>query len=253
MKIVLTLVLSALVVNTCFSQNAPQPIKELNSDLADEIEEAKLLEKGEFQAEFGYAYTHFAEGPQPKIGQALLRYGLLKKFELRFLIEDGAARDRYLEETVESTSPLAFSFKFALLEDHKVLPDITLISYLKLPFTSHTSEQQPYWAPIVCVTLQNKFSDKWKLQYNPGIMQEAFSKEWLSFFNASLHYMAGEKTEVFLEYYGQYQAGKDPQHNAGLGASYQLNNFLEFFGVAGTTLNYNSYNLYLSGGLAMRL
>src|SRR4051812_49274912 len=95
-----------------FSQRAPEgTLKELNMDLPDETEETDLIEKGELQAEVAYLHTKFPEGAQPSIGQALLRYGLMEKLELRLLLEEGYARDKYMEETVQSTYPLAFSIK----------------------------------------------------------------------------------------------------------------------------------------------
>lgn len=252
MKTKFIVLATLLLSNVALAQQKYSPV-ELNMDLPDETEETDLVEKGEVQFEFAYLHTSFAKGAQPSIGQGLFRYGLSGKLELRFLIEDGYARDRYLEETVQSTSPLALSVKFALLEDHKILPDITLVSYLKLPFTSKTSEQNPYWSPVLSLAFQNKFGEKWKFEYNPGAMQEPFGLTWSSFFNASLHYKVTNKTELFAEYYGQYSTSEDPQHNAGLGLSYQVNNILEFFAVTGTTVNYNPYNRFFSGGLAVRI
>ncbi len=241
-----------MVSQNVFSQDK-QKMVELNMDLPDETEGTDLVEKDELQCEFAYLHTAFEKGESPIIGQGLLRYGLFKKLELRLLIEEGYERDKYFEQTVQSTSPLALSLKFAVIQDHKILPDITLAGYLKLPFTSKTSDQSQYWSPIFSVAFQNKIGKKWKFQYNPGVMQEPFGLSWSSFFNASLHYKVTDRTDVFSEYYGQYESGEDPQHNTGVGLSYQMNNMLAFYGVTGTTFNYDPYNRFFSAGLAIRL
>lgn len=249
----LLLLLTLTLAGMAQAQQAPhETFKEISADLPDETEETDLLDKGEFQVEAAFLHTQFASGSNPSVAQAVIRYGLLSRLELRLLVEDGFARDRYLEETVQSTYPLALSTKVSLLKEHPVLPDITLVAYLKLPFTSHTSEQNLYWSPAVSLAFQNKFKDKWKLKYNAGIQQEAFSKDWVEFFNASLHYKVSQRLEPFLEYYGQYQSGEDPQHNAGLGLFYQLSNALGIYAVGGSSIDYEPGNWFGSIGIVYR-
>lgn len=243
------------LAGTTFSQVAPQndPLKELNGDLSDETEETTLLDKGEIQFEFAYLHTAFISGIQPSIFQGLIKYGLFKRLELRLLIEEGYGRDKYIEETVQSTAPLAVSTKISLLKKHPILPDITLVAYLKLPFTSRTSEQLPYWSPNVSLAFQHKFGDKWKLEYNAGMQQEAYSTDWGEFANASLHFKVTDKAEVFAQYYGQYQSGEDPQHNAGGGLFYQFNNNVGVYCAAGSSILYATCSYCGSLGVVMRL
>lgn len=235
------------------SQEQKIHVPELNMDLPDETEETDLIEKGEVQVECAYLHATFNKGVQPSVMQGLLKYGLHSRFELRLFFEEGYGRDRYLEETVEATSPLALSFKWSLLKEHNVLPDVTLVGYLKLPITSHTREQNAYWSPIVSLAFQNKGGERWKLEYNPGLQQDPFGTSWTSFFNASLHYKVNDGLEIFSEYFGQYTASDPSCHNAGAGFSYQFNASWEAFAVAGTTINYSSTNRFFSTGLAFRI
>lgn len=252
-----TILISGLLL--CFAgagaqeQTPGQGSRAITADLPDETEETDLLEKGQLQAEIACLHTGFDKGIQPTIIQGLLRYGLLERLELRALIEDGAGRDRYMEETVQSTAPLALSAKVSLLKDHAVLPDITLVGYLKLPFTSRTKEQLPYWSPNLSLAFQNKLSDAWKLEYNMGAQQEAYSTDWAGFANASLHYRTEERFEFFIEYYGQYQKGESPFHNAGFGLFIQANSSIGFYAVAGRSIEYQPANYFVSCGAAFRL
>ena len=227
---------------------------EISTDLPDETEETDLIEKGSWQLETAVLLNRYKQGANSVIGQAMLRYGILDWLEVRLLIEDGRQRDKYMEETVQSTYPMAASAKIAILKDVKGLPDITIVSYLKLPFTSHSSEQKAYWSPIVLAAFQNKFShDKFKLEYNVGGQQEAYSADWVAFTNASLHYKLTEQLEVFTEYYAQFQSGEAPQHNIGGGVSFQLNNMLEFYVYKGSTVYYESTNDFYNGGVAIHI
>lgn len=224
----------------------------INADLPDETEETDLLEKGSLQAELAYLYTGFDSGVQPSIGQALIRYGLSERLELRALIEDGRGRDRYMEETAQSTAPLAVGAKLSLLKDHAVLPDITLVGYLKLPFTSRTRTQLPYWSPNVSLAFQHQLSETWKLEYNAGVQQQAYSTDWAGFVNASLHYKTEEGVELFAEYYSQYQNGEAPKHNAGLGLFMQVNKYAGFYLVGGRSIHYQPVSYFVSGGIVLR-
>jgi hypothetical protein len=253
MMITRTLCFILIVIVNSFGamcQEPARPLTEMTADLPDETEETSLLQKGQWQGEFAYLYTHFSKAPNPSIGQALIRYGALSRWEFRLLVEEGYARDRYLEETVQSTYPLALSTKLALLKGHPVLPDITFVGYLKLPFTAHSREQSLYWSPIVSLAFQHKLGDKWKLDYNGGGQQEPFGKNWSAFANGSIHYKISERLETFAEYYGQYQ--NDAQHNAGIGIFYQINNYSGIYGVGGRSIASKPYNYFFSAGLAFR-
>jgi len=224
----------------------------MNVDMPDETVETDVVEKGQFQLESAFLYNRFKEKPNAKIGQLLLRYGVTKRVELRLLAEDGQERDRYMEETVQSNYPLALGAKVVLLKDHEWLPDITLASLVKLPFTSRSKDQSAYWSPVFLLAFQNKLSEKWKLEYNAGIQQEVYSADWVWLANGSLHYKIVDPLEAFVEYYAQYKAGELPQHNVGGGFAYQLGNQVEFYVSGGSTVNYDEYNYFFSGGIAFR-
>lgn len=220
--------------------------------MPDETEETKLIDKGQWQLETAILFNGYEQNNTSVIGQALLRYGLADKAELRIIAEDGKNRDQYMEETVQSTSPLALGTKVSLVKDHKVLPDITLVAYVKLPFTSRTAEQKKYWSPILLAAFQNKFGEKWTLEYNAGLQQEAFSADWYWLANVSLHYKIADPLEVFTEYFAQYRAGEDPQNNLGGGIAYQLGQHIELYAAGGRTVNYQPYNYFASTGIAFR-
>lgn len=229
-------------------------LTEMNVDMPDETVETDLVEPGQLQAEAAFLYNRFRQASHARIGQLLLRYGVSKRLELRALAEDGCQRDRYMEETVQSTYPLAIGAKLVLLKDHgPLLPDLTLVATLKLPFTSRSGEQAAYWSPIFLLAFQNKLGENWKLEYNAGLQQEAYSTDWLWLANASLHRKIAKPLEVFAEYYAQYAPGEAPQHNLGGGLAWQLSNHTEVYVSGGSTIDYAEHNHFFSGGIAFRL
>lgn len=226
---------------------------EMNVDLPEQTEGTELVDKGRWQLGTGILYNRYKENPSSLIGRGLLRYGVSKRFELRLLVEDGKERDTYIEETVQSIYPLAVSAKLSLLKDVKGLPDITLITYLKLPFTSHSSEQKAYWSPTFIIAFTNELSDKWKLVYNAGAKQDAYGTEWQVLGNVALHYKLTQKLEIAAEYYAAYQPGENPSHNVGGSISYQVGRDITLYVNAGGTVFYDDQNHFFETGFAFRL
>ncbi len=253
LKTLITTALCLGIISCATAQNETRQLEEMHVDMPDETEETDLIEKGQIQLETSVLYNRYATLPNSIIGQAMLRYGVHKRIEVRLLMEDGKNRDTYIEKTVQSTAPMAIGAKVALLKDHCWLPDMTLVSYVKLPFTSRSKEQKNYWSPIFLLAFQNKVGEKLKIEYNAGIQQEAYSANWMWLANTSVHYKITDPFEVFVEYYAQFQQQELPVHNAGIGFAWQLNNTLEVYAATGSSIASENTNSFASGGIAIRL
>lgn len=247
-----------IALSVAFSANAqterkPAARKEMDVDLPDETEETTIIDAGEWQLETSVLHNRYNDGPSSTIGQLMLRHGVSERLEVRLLVEDGRQRDRYMEETVQSTYPLAASAKFVVLKDQKILPDITLVGYLKLPLTGRSRDQNAYWSPILLAAFQHQWGgDRWKLEYNGGAQQEAYSAAWVGLANASLHYKIVESVEVFGEYFAQFQPGEDPQHNVGGGIAWQCGAHVEIYAAAGSSIDTDRWNRFANAGIAFR-
>jgi len=226
--------------------------EEFNISIADKTEETGLLEKGQWQLEGGFLYNGYKKGAASEIEQFFIRYGLSKSIEVRVMTEEGNGRDRYIEETVQSTYPLSAGVKVKLLEDHAVLPDMTLVGYVHLPFTAHTKMQTLYWSPMIFMAFQHKLSDKWSIDYNAGAQQESYGTSWSGLFNGSVHYKFTKDLETFIEYFAQYEPLVLPQHNAGAGLTYSIGKHIALYLSGGHTIFYADYNYFLSAGAALK-
>ena len=234
------------------AQKKPGKLIEMNVDLPDETEETDLLDQKELQVETAVVYSAYKIHPSSVIGQVLLRYGLFKKLELRLLVEDGRSRNQYMTGTVQGTAPLSASIKVPLLKDHTFFPDISLVALVSLPLTAQTKQETGYWSPLLLLAFQHK-TGKWKLEYNAGVQQLAFSTNWAITANASLHYKLNRQLELFTEYFAQFQPGEIPQHNAGGGIAFQINNWAEIYCTAASSLGQESHNWFSSAGAAFKL
>jgi hypothetical protein len=134
--------------------------KEMNTDRPDQTDETHLVDKGQLQLETGFLYNNFDTGHSAWISRTLIRYGISKKWEAGILVEQGSERNRYLQETVQSTYPLALRVKASIIQNHTWLPDITLIGYLQLPYTSMHTKQGWRRSPSTLRRTQSIFDSR---------------------------------------------------------------------------------------------
>jgi hypothetical protein len=223
----------------------------IQGDRPDQTDGASLLHKQEFQVEQEFYYNHFREGAPAYITSTLVRYGLFSRLETRLLVEDGKERDKFVEKTTQGLYPLAFSFKLALLKDHRILPDITLVHYLQLPLTSRTGEDR-YWSPCFLLALEKELGN-FTVTTNTGIKWEAFepSHSWQA--TADVKYELSRRTEVYAEYFAHYSSQQHPLHNADVGILYHLSPRWMISLAGGSTLFSHEPNRFLTTGIAFRL
>jgi Putative MetA-pathway of phenol degradation len=225
----------------------------MHTDWPDQSEDVKVMKPGQVQFETGMIYNSFDKGKNAFIAHELIRFGVVKKLELRMLVEDGRQRDRYIEETSQSVYPISLSAKYSLLEDHDWLPDVTVVGYVKLPFTSRSSSQTAYWSPAFIAAFEQELTKKLKLEYNAGIRQNAYDKEYAWIGTAGLLYDLSPKLEVFAEYFAQYQPEEAPQHNIDAGLLYDIGRNMQLDLAAGSTIFYEEPNRFLSLGFCYRV
>jgi hypothetical protein len=226
---------------------------EMNPDRPDQTEEVHLVPKGKFMLETGVSTNKFDTGRNANILKAMLRYGLMKRVELGILTEQGRDRNRYIEETVQSTYPLALRLKIALLEKHEWLPDITLVSYWQVPVSKNDKGDQARNSISMLLAFLHELSDKWRIEYNAGFQEEAFSKDIAWQIYTSVHYKLNEKLESFVGSYSQFQKHKQPFHNIDIGLGYKLKENLQLDVAAGTSVGYPEPNKFLSIGFSIML
>jgi len=218
----------------CMSQQA------METDRPDQVENTHVLNPRELQLETGFIANRH-DGNNEYIGRGLARYGAFHGVELRLLLEDGKDRDTYIEETAQGNFPLAVGGKLSIVEGKPSLPDITLIAYLKLPFTSHTGEQAKYWSPAAILAFSNALSPKIDVNYNIGIKQDAFDNMYAWQSAIALQWKVSEKYDLFVEYFGQYQDGSLPEHNADAGMAYLITNNIQVDFALGSGIGDNEF------------
>lgn len=243
-----------ILASTCLAIASITTAQEgIESDRPDQTESVYVLDKGKLQLETGMLYDFYGSDSDPLIGQAMIRYGVTDKMELRLLVEEGKERDLYMEEAPESVYPLSISSKLSIIEGHSWLPDFTLVGYVKLPFTSHSSEQRAYWSPSLIAAFKNKLTQNWSVEYNAGVKQDAFSKNISWAGSCASQHELSDALEIFVEYFGQYERSESPVHNVDAGLLFKFRKNMQADISAGTNVLADEANRFVSIGYSVRL
>jgi len=235
---------------------------ELSTDRPDQSEAPRLVPRGYLQAEAGAMVTRFLEegpavGPRTAhTGVAFLRYGLARRLELRAVLEEGRGRDRFIQETTQGLYPLALGGKVSIVEEQRgLLPEASLVAYVNLPFLARTDSQRRQYNPAFIAAFENKFLERWEIEYNVGWKMDAFDKgyEWMA--SASLHRELSKKLKLFAEYFAHYPPGDAPLHNWDGGAMYLLADNIQIDAAVGSSIRAQPQNRNFFGavGLSARL
>lgn len=259
MKKSIVLLLLALLSTTCKyafgQQQDTTEAEELSTDRPDQSEAPKLVPKGSFQIEAGAVATRFREedksGEQTALtGVMFLRYGLLKRLELRAVVEEGRLRDRFIQETTQGLYPLALGAKVALIEEQKgLLPEASLIGYINLPFLARADSQRGLYSPAIIAAFENKFLRKWEVEYNVGWKQDAFDTDYEWMGSLSLHYEVSDKLKLFTEYFAHYPPNEPALHNIDGGLMYLLKDNIQIDFALGSSIKAQAENSNYFGAI----
>lgn len=228
------------------TQAFAQDSEPISTDRPDQSDGVYTLPKNAFQLETGLLYGK--ESDDYFFHNTMLRYGLFNKTEVRLEIDYGR------QFGITGLLPTSISIKQALIEQNGLLPAISAIGSVALPFLS-SSEFRPDKVPLgLTLAFENELSDHFSLAYNLGGFGDGYSDELNWLVTANLGYSPIEKVSFFLEYFATYADGIPPDHNADMGVLWLLKNNLQLDIAAGTSLFRNSSgnNRFVTIGFSYR-
>jgi len=223
----------------------------ITTEQPDQSYGAEVLEKNSFQLESSLYYNHINDSNDPIITSNLLRYGIGKSVELRLMIEQGNYRDTYIEKTSQSLYPLALGTKVEIVREGRSCPGLALVGYVQLPFTNF-DQQHSRWSPAL-IAAAEKGIGNFTITANIGCKQQAFESGWEYITTTDIKYEVNDHLQLFAEYFGQYQGGEDPVHNADGGILWQASARFQLHLAAGSSLNYSPSYFFINTGFALLL
>ena len=231
----------------CFCQQLP-PIQ---LDRPDQTECPFIVPKKYFQTEIGFAYEKInTDASGFVLPTALIKYGINDKLELRLITE--IEQQKFVNKKSTGLNPITIGFKTKLVEEKNILPMISFIGHLSLPFAATKEYKADHFAPAFRFTFQHTLSTKFSLAYNLGAEWDGFTAAPTFLYTLTTGFSASGKIGTFLELYGFAAQHYRADHRLDAGITYLINNDIMLDVSTGTGISPNAPEYFVSAGFSFR-
>ena len=246
-KINFTVSLLLFCIKDCCCQQLPS----IQLDRPDQTECPFTVPKKYIQAEIGFAYEKINKNASGFIlPTALIKYGVNDHFELRLITE--IQQQKSPDEKITGLTPLTIGFKTKLLPQKGILPMVSFIGHLSLPFAAGKKYKAQFYAPAFRFTFQHTLSDKFLLACNLGAEWDGFNAAPAFLYTLTSGFSASEKIGIFIELYGFAPQQSKADHRFDAGITYLISNDIMLDVSTGTGISSNAPQYFLSTGFSFR-
>ncbi len=191
----------------------------IETDRPDQTECPFIVKKGYIQAEMGFNRNSYADGLEYFFPTTLLKLGLWKNLELRYVSVASSS------EGISSFKTEAIGFKLALLEGKKWFPRTSIITHLHWDNLSRDeSERNPIKHSVgdAVLTFQNDFGRGYGIGYNFGAeFHSNGSMEGI--YRIAPNMNIGQNGYAYVEVFGRVPFSVNVDHWVDGGLAYYLN------------------------------
>jgi hypothetical protein len=249
-----------LIVVLTIAVKAQNETPELITDRPDQTESSVVVPFKSLQIETGFILENkeknWFKQQTVAYNTTLLRYGLLKNFELRldmeYLGEKVKDKNSDTTNTISGLSPLYTGFKIKIADEDGWKPEIAFLGGLILPFTANKNFKPAYSAADIRFSFSHTLSDRFSLGYNLGAEWDGNTAIPAYFYSVSLAASITNKMGVFVESYGLIPEDGTAEHLLDAGLTFLVLPNLQLDASGGIGLQ-NSIDNFISFGLTYRL
>lgn len=240
---------------------AQKKTPELITDRPDQTESSAVVPHKSLQIETGFVMenkeTYFTEQRSYAFNTTLLRYGLLKNFELRlgmdYLGDKVSIKNSDTTNNVSGLSPIYTGFKIKIADEDGWKPETAFLGGLVLPFTADKDYKPDYSAANIRFSFAHTLSDRFSIGYNLGAEWDGETAVPGYFYSLALGIGITDKLGMFVEGYGLLPEEGDSENLFDVGFTYLVFPNFQLDLSGGIGLNDNAVDNFLSLGLTYRL
>jgi hypothetical protein len=236
------------------------------TDRPDQTEAPVLTLPGFFQVEIGTQ----SEFDNDKINNVktvstlynttLWKYGVTKNFELRVITEYANDKLQFnpnsdlgdTSVTVKGFNPIAVGSKIHLQTEKGIIPEISLITHLELPYFGSKNYRPDFVIPRFRFLFAHTLSDRFSFSYNLGAEWENGTNAATGIYTASFGASLFGNLSMFVEAYGFLKENSTADNRLDAGFTYLINNSLQLDCSGGVGLSDISPDYFLSAGISFR-
>jgi hypothetical protein len=224
-----------------------QQMGRIETDRPDQTECPFIVKKGYIQAEMGFNRNRNADGLEYFFPTTLLKIGLWKSIELRYVSVAS------LSAGISSFKTEALGFKLALFEGKKWIPRTAVISHFhwdNLNRDESERNQTKHSVGDVVLTMQNDFGRGFGIGYNLGAEFHA-NGSTEGIYRIAPNMNLGHKGYAYVEVFGRVPFSVDVDHWVDGGLAYYLNDDVKLDCSIGKSLS-NASDWYGALGISFR-
>lgn len=225
--------------------------QQIVTDRPDQTESSTTVPLKSLQIESGILFGNYENGliKQTLIPSTLLRYGLTKGIELRFVQQFENIKNDVTSQSDFGISDLEIGAKIQLLKEELINTEIAFLSHLILPTGSEALTIDKF-RTINKLAISHALDNKLGLGYNLGYHYFSEGDGNLTY-SAALGIGLGEKFGTYIELYGEYAEFTDWGTNFDSGLTYLVKNNLQLDISFGLGLNHKMH--YFSLGFSWNI
>ena len=257
-KTLLTIALASALLVTAQS---PKNEEALITDRPDATESPYTVGTGNFQIETGALFTDNGNNDftteSTVYNTGLLRYGINETIELRLgwdYVNERNLNNRTEISNASGFTPLLLGAKFELVNENGWIPQIGLLTHLRLPFSAAAEFKPENTGMEMIFSFDHTLSDKDGIAYNLGArIANDRSLEYL--YTIAYGYSFTDKWGAYAELYGAFPEDTTAYHLWDAGITYLVNNNLQLDATVGTGFQSSAtdQNLLISAGFSDRI
>lgn len=232
---------------------------EMITDRPDATESPNVVPVNSIQIETGFFYESFKDNSvkAETIGYntTLLRYGVLKNFEIRlgWNFEEGRTSENGVrnQDVSSGFSPLLLGMKIEIVKEKGLMPEIGFLGHLSLPFLAASDYRPETTGVDFRFSFGHTLSEKSSIAYNLGAQWGNDSSEAAYVYTFVYGYSIIEKLGAYVEVYGDLPEDNRANHYWDAGFTYGIKNNLQVDATVGRSFS-EGQDILLGAGVSFR-
>ena len=224
--------------------------QKIETDRPTETESPVIVPICRLQFENGFYFEKDGADHTFNIPETTWRYGIVKDIELR--IETAFVNDKNAT-TVTGIQPVTLGMKVHITEEKGILPQVSLLGRIQIPWLGSKELQGNYYTPEVRLLLQNALSKSVHLGYNIGIEWNSDTSQPDYIYTLSGDLELNKKLRVFIEAYGFTPVHHKSEESADAGFIYLLNDTIQLDVSGGIGITAAAADCFGSVGISLRI
>jgi hypothetical protein len=192
-----------------------------------------ILTMGFLQVESGFQYDKYVFGNYQNrnflFPSILVRYGIQNNVEVRIQTDYvfNIVTDSLVTSSVNGINPITIGTKIKFIEQQNLIPNISFLLNLTLPYTGKKDFRIENFAPSLCLLFSNSLSDNLNVCYNYGISWDGTTSEPAQFYALCLGANLNANWCTFIEGYGFTDQESNSNFYSDAGFAYLINDHLQ--------------------------